>query len=839
MSTIETYTGKSAADARAGSSSWSELMKELWESDPNDPRAPLEGDSIDDPAVREAIGRARAVTLPDGQVWTAANGVNLWREGPAAGLIQHWEKGRSAEGGLLGRVFRGELENSGRVQDTFEKNGPPKEWSQLRFTFSPADLAALAGSGDRAAMVEAARDLTRTIHDALHRGARDGTRMVVSGPVHLDTATPHVDFWVHHFEIDTERGDVIGQANLGKTSTLRDEVLRIRTAVRDRHGFDFDGFKANGRMVDLPWDMPRSKDEREALTARQGDADAPEASEAPASGEAAPAARPAAQPIAPAFRRPIAAPELVQVQQYAKAAAREAEAARKALEDAEAREEFARHVESAFIAAEEAKAERDAATERAEKAEANAAEAIAERDDIAGQLAAATDTLTATTAERDGLAGELKEASDALALTSQHLEQAETRAKRVEGERDEQASRADKAEADLAGVQDELRERTDELAGVRAELESERAETAAAIEDRDRLAAELATVTTRAEAVEAERDQVRAALAQAQEAVAAERAEAAIAAKESERLADALEASRGELETVRAALAAAQAEAEQARAAAREAAAERAGLASSLDAIRAALATTEGALASERNAHTALKEAAAEAEEADAIPPGGTGLDGVAIDRRRRDPSAAWPAGTEYRKGLFGRARIMTGDGATLRVQRGAVRLAGGSLTPDAVAAMIVHAQREGWVPIAVSGDEKTRAALAEAARAAGLTLEGEEPGLRPTGRAPAAPAQAPAAPPATAPAVQQGRPQPSQTFRTKAPGGWTKAERDAAGRAFLSAQDQAREKPEGDRGRMILNMTLEDWGKAVHDRWRKEHPEANGDGDKPKTPKP
>lgn len=481
MSTIESYTGKTSADVRAKATSWSEQMKAAWE-DAGKP--PLEGVPLDE--AREAIGLARAVTLPDGKVWTARNGVNFWREGPIASLIQHWEKGTEGAPGLISRALSGELENTKRIQDTFKKNGLPQEWAQFRFDFDPEELQRLAGTSDREMMAEAARELARTIQNSLHTGLLGGRHMVVSAPVHLDTATPHVDFYVHQFEIKDGR-EIVNNVEFRKYSPMKDTLLHIRKDLRERHGFDFDKLKINNRFVDLPWDMPKSKEERLSIEATDAlENDIPDgmtelvqdASELAVEPVKTPSQMPPTQ-----FKRPIQTPELSLVQLHRKATARTVDQKRKELAEAEAEEAAAIHAESALI----------------EKAELEATlEAIGtERDQLNENLKEKLEELEKVTAERSKLLSDLDVTSEELHSSRQRLGelstnfdkaleiQAKTAAKLAEAELDVTG-----LEADLKAAQDDykdekkLREETENLnAALKSDLEKRTAEIAKIADD--------------------------------------------------------------------------------------------------------------------------------------------------------------------------------------------------------------------------------------------------------------------------------------------------------------------------------------------------------------------
>lgn len=431
-STAEIDTGKTGSDIRSSSSSWSELMKEAWESDPNDPRPTLNGEELDtNPVAYEAIGRAKVLTLPTGQVYTVPNGVNLWREDPTAALIQHWEKDVREDGRLVGglmyRIQTGQLKNSGRILETFNRYGAAKEWSSLRASFNPVDLAEIAGSTDRKAIEEAAREVARTVHNVLHNGELGGNFMVVSGPVHFDTDTPHIDFRIHHFEIDTINNDVLGQTEWGKSSVLKDRYLAIRTAIRERHEIDFEKHKINGRYLELDWGLPKSKAERlDRESGEKTQDEVPTAS--PAQTETDNAHKPALPPTT--FRRAAVSPELTQVQQYRKAAEKDADAARKALEEAQAREAFAAHVEAAFIAAEEAKAERDAANALAE-------ERLGELMGVSELLSFSQDEIKTLTEHVDGATARIAEQLDQIEMLESEKAELETGKAELQAELDE------------------------------------------------------------------------------------------------------------------------------------------------------------------------------------------------------------------------------------------------------------------------------------------------------------------------------------------------------------------------------------------------------------------
>lgn len=488
MNSMEINTRLTAADARAKSGSWSERMKERWESQG---MTPLNGTPLND-GGRDAIGLARAITLPDGQVWTSGNGQDFWRDGPISGLIQHWEKDtRDHEGklidGLVHRRARGEL--TGNFQDTFDKNGPPKEWVAMRYDFEVEELIKLAGSNEKEAIRNAMYELTQTLHNTLHNGPMGGQRMIVASPVHFDTKKPHVDFYVHQFEFDHAKNHVLGQTDYGKSSQLKSELLRIRESVLDRHGVDFYAIKLNGQYVDLPWELEKTIEDRLAER-REPVPEGFEVIEQPDTPEdniGAPEAVQAAQQptqLPPAlFRRPIASPELTQVQQYRKNAAKEKEEARRNLEAAEAREQFAAHVESAFIAAEEAKAERDTAIQLAEEMKAKIA---ASENELAEVVAARAKTL----ADLEEHIAKLDESLKREAVLSTNFDKALEIQAKTASELAEVKLDVEGLEADLKAAQDDykdekkLREETENLnAALKSDLEKRTAEIAKIADD--------------------------------------------------------------------------------------------------------------------------------------------------------------------------------------------------------------------------------------------------------------------------------------------------------------------------------------------------------------------
>lgn len=199
-----------------------------------------------------------------------------------------------------------------------------------------------------------------------------------------------------------------------------------------------------------------------------------------------------------------------------------------------------------------------------------------------------------------------------------------------------------------------------------------------------------------------------------------------------------------------------------------------------------------------------------QADDFEGQPLPGDGLDAIGHDRRKANPNVMFPEGVKASKRVLGRQRFELPDGGEVRVTRSSAKLASGTLTPTALAVMIAHAQREGWTPITVSArSPELMASIADAARKAGLVLEGEEP------TASVAPARQRRAPP---------------SWSTKAPAAWTKAEREAAGRTLAKLKAD---------GKVPDALPLEDFGKRQFENYQKNQQTSAADGNDPGPKKP
>lgn len=198
-----------------------------------------------------------------------------------------------------------------------------------------------------------------------------------------------------------------------------------------------------------------------------------------------------------------------------------------------------------------------------------------------------------------------------------------------------------------------------------------------------------------------------------------------------------------------------------------------------------------------------------QADDFEGQPLPGDGMDAVGHDRRKANPNVVFPADVKASKRVLGRQRFELPDGGEVRVTRSSAKLASGTLTPTAIAVMVAHAQREGWTPITISArSPELVASIAEAARKAGLVLEGEEPA------ASIAPARSRRAPP---------------SWSTKAPGSWTKAEREAAQKALDKLKSD---------GKVPAALPLEDFGKRQFENYQQRQTSAEGGNDlEPKKP--
>lgn len=323
-----------------------------------------------------------------------------------------------------------------------------------------------------------------------------------------------------------------------------------------------------------------------------------------------------------------------------------------------------------------------------------------------------------------------------------------------------------------------IAERDDTIYELRSSIEEL---TAAHAEAMEQAAAELATVQGQ--------------LGEVQETAA--KVAADLDAERAERKAE-QEAAAAELEKVRADLAAARADAEKADQL-------RALAESQLEAEKAKSDAIQSRFDSYRSQIDTL-------QEVDGQPITGDGIEAIASDRRKAVADVEFPADAKASRRFFGRQRFEWSDGTTVLTTRTSAKLTQGELTPAAISTMIAHARREGWSPISVSAHAPAiQKAIADAARSAGLVLEGEEPAA------------------SIVPAAQRGQRRPP-SWATKAPTTWTKAEREAAQKALDKLKDD---------GKVPAALPLEDFGKRQFDNWQKTQAESGeGAAVKPAEPK-
>lgn len=380
--------------------------------------------------------------------------------------------------------------------------------------------------------------------------------------------------------------------------------------------------------------------------------------------------------------------------------------------------------------------------------------------------------------------------------------------------KDEKAAlEADKAslEENLATTRTELEETASTLATTAADLESANSSIEELADERDALtrtvaerddiisardrqidelrelhATELEEAAERLAAVETSRDQWQASHAAVEEDLKAEQA------RHHEDNASAAT----EIEKLRAELASALAEGERA---ARDAATAQAQL-------EAEKAKGEAVQAK----FDAYRSQVEQADDFEGQPLPGDGMDAIGHDRRKANPNVVFPEGVKASKRVLGRQRFELPDGGEVRVTRSSAKLASGTLTPTAIAVMVAHAQREGWTPITISArSPELVASIADAARKAGLVLEGEEPAA------------------SIAPARQRRAAPPS--WSTKAPATWTKTEREAAQKALDKLKSD---------GKVPAALPLEDFGKRQFETYQQRQTTAEGGNDlEPKKP--
>lgn len=186
-------------------------------------------------------------------------------------------------------------------------------------------------------------------------------------------------------------------------------------------------------------------------------------------------------------------------------------------------------------------------------------------------------------------------------------------------------------------------------------------------------------------------------------------------------------------------------------------------------------------------------------EEADGHPIVGDGIDVVVADRRNAVPNVEFPADANASRRWFGRQKFEWEDGTTVMTTRTSAKLTHGKLSPAAIQTMIAHARREGWSPILVSArSPAVRRAIADAARSAGLLLEGEEAAV-------------------SIAQGQRGQRRPP-LWSTKVPASWTRTDREAAQMALDKLKKD---------GKVPAALPLDDYGRRVHEDYQKRQVES------------
>lgn len=414
------------------------------------------------------------------------------------------------------------------------------------------------------------------------------------------------------------------------------------------------------------------------------------------------------------------------------------------------------------------------------------------------------DSLLADAVKRQKEAEAVATSAATAVAAAQHaraaLEQYEVEVKAREAVEAELAA----TEGELAAQQTAYEEKSIELTRTRSELESALSSIDELTGERDGLVKTVAERDDTISGLESRIEEMTANHAEALEQATAELAEAqearakVAADLDAERIARTTEqeAAAAELEKLRSELASARAEAERA---ARDAATAQAQL-------EAEKAKGEAVQAK----FDAYRSQVEQADDFEGQPLPGDGLDAIGHDRRKAKPDVVFPADVKASKRVLGRQRFELPDGGEVRVTRSSAKLASGNLTPTAIAVMVAHAQREGWTPIMISArSPELVASIADAARKAGLVLEGEEPA------ASIAPTRQRRAPPA---------------WSTKAPASWTKAEREAAQKALDKLKSD---------GKVPAALPLDDFGKRQFEAHQKtQQTTAEGGNDlEPKKP--
>lgn len=420
-------------------------------------------------------------------------------------------------------------------------------------------------------------------------------------------------------------------------------------------------------------------------------------------------------------------------------------------------------------------AQRERVTPEMRHLDAMLADAVKQQKDAEARATAAATAVAAAQHAKEALsqyeaevkareAVEANLAATVAELDAQRVAHAETTGKLSEtaAELESALSSIDELSAERDGLVKTVAERDDTVTGLESTIEEMKATHAEAL---DQAAADLAEAQEAGAKVVAELEMERAGRKADQETAAAE------------------------IEKLRADLAAARSDAEKADQL-------RALSESQLEAERAKSEAIQSRFESYRTQISSL-------EEVDGQPIAGDGIDAVAADRRRAVLNVEFPSDAKASRRWFGRQKFEFEDGTTVLTTRLSAKLTGGNLTPAAIATMIAHAKREGWSPISVSAHAPAvQQAIAEAARSAGLVLEGEEPAA------------------SIAPAAQRGQRRPP-SWATKAPAAWTRAERDAAQKALDKAKED---------GRIPPALPLDDFGRRTFEDYQKRQAET-GDG--------
>jgi len=647
------------------------------------------------------------------------------------------------------------LRDKGQIQTDIRRRGD-LEYDSLRLSWDRAE-AERHGPDTLQRMNEV---ITQTLRANPEGGP--GQRMVIEWPMHTDTGNPHVDYIVHRFAVDLEAGYVSNRIDLGN---LRSKQIEVLNAVLAEEGLPpiRDAADHEGKSI-FAAKKPEgiAREEVDALVAEEG-------------GRPVENGAPLPQEVKEQVRETFT----IEEERVARHARRVTDELAKAVAERKAHDEK-------IAALTQARADAD-----------HALEAVAQNRRLSGQVAALTGQV-------ESLTGELTQANTNLTTLRSNLTAVEEQLTDEKNRHIETTRRAAAAEERAEGLSDELGTVRHDLAERTRELSDRDQELAVAQDEIKGLTESLTTAEeqTRTEAARAnglaqELASTRTRLADVETSLIDTQAAKHAAETRAADAEQALAGLRGQVEQMNTDMAALQ----------KSIADERAAFGERLQAMQEQMM--------QRMAETLRQAVPAAGTEGDIIPgENDDALSSVTVDPSRAQ-AIAWPATMAVRS-RFGKTTITTADGATVLCGKGVATLKGGKPTDEAIRAMVIHAQREGWTQIDASGSKEFQERIAKAASEAGIDVYVDGrliPGKKPDGNGNNGPDGGTPSPTNGGPAPQGGAPTSEDSIKpapsmdeekafvadaiAKAPADRTEAEQAAVKAAMQSAPPQAAERPQ------------------------------------------